>query len=53
MPKFTFEEHEKRMRQILNPKPQPSGERPEALRKLMELAKAKRQTELSEIEPEI
>ena len=40
MPKFTIEEHEKRMKELLKPKPE-AGKRPDALQALLDKAKAK------------
>jgi len=39
--RFTIEEHEKRMRELLNPKPQEMRQRPKALQALLEKAKRK------------
>jgi len=38
MPKFTIEEHEKRIRELLTPKPE-AGQRPKILQSLLDRAK--------------
>lgn len=41
MPKFTIEDHQKRMRELLTPKPQQIGQRPNVLQALLDKAKLK------------
>jgi len=50
MPKFTIEEHEKRMRELLTPKPE-VGNRSNVLKTLLDKAKLKRKP--GEVEPEV
>ena len=49
MPKFSIEEHEKRMRELLKPKPK-EGERPKLLQHLLDRAKEKITRKPTEVE---